>query len=143
MEGLIRWQKSAKSTAMFLLALAGLVVMIVFGNSSSSAQEKKPAKEGASTTSGNAENGKKIFNTVGCFECHDHEGQGGAGTGPRLAGDPITFSAFVNQLRHPAIQMPPYTEEVLSDAQVADIYAYLHSIPKPPPASSIPLLQGK
>ena len=126
-----------------MIVLAGLAAVPILGNSKAFAQEKKPAADSASPPSGNAENGKKIFNTVGCFECHNYGGQGGAGTGPRLAGDPITFSAFVNQLRHPASQMPPYTEKVLSDERVADIYAYLHSIPKPPPASSIPLLQGK
>jgi hypothetical protein len=36
--------------------------------------------------------------------------------------------------------MPPYTSKVVSDAELADIYAYLQSIPTPPPASSIPLL---
>jgi len=126
-----------------MLALTSLAAMLTWGNSNAFAQQPKPEAQTAAPAPGNAENGRKIFNTVGCFECHDHEAQGGAGTGPRLAGDPITFSAFVSQLRHPASQMPPYTEKVLTDAQVADIYSYLHSIPKPPPASSIPLLQGK
>ena len=143
MNGFRLLRKISVTAGMFVLVLAGLATLQFLENSKVFAQDKKPAADTASTPSGNAENGKKLFNTIGCFECHDHEGQGGAGTGPRLAGDPITFSAFVNQLRHPAIQMPPYTEKVLSDAQVADIYAYLHSIPKPPAASSIPLLQGK
>jgi len=34
-----------------------------------------------------------------------------------------------------------YREEILSDADLADIYAYLQSIPKPPDANSIPLLK--
>ena len=36
--------------------------------------------------------------------------------------------------------MPPYSEKILSDGDLADIYAYLQSIPKPPDAASIPLL---
>jgi mono/diheme cytochrome c family protein len=118
--------------------------MLFFGDPSALAQQAKPvAQTPASAGSGNAENGKKLFVNVGCYECHDREGQGGAGTGPRLAPNPVPFSAFVHQLRQPASQMPPYTEKVLSNAQVADIYAFLQSIPKPPAASTIPLLQGK
>jgi hypothetical protein len=37
--------------------------------------------------------------------------------------------------------MPPYTAKVVTDQDVADIYAYLQSIPAAPPASSIPILQ--
>jgi hypothetical protein len=37
--------------------------------------------------------------------------------------------------------MPPYTEKVLPNADLAHIYAYLQSRPTPPAAASIPLLQ--
>jgi hypothetical protein len=37
--------------------------------------------------------------------------------------------------------MPPYSETILSDGDLADIYAYLQSIPKPPDANSLPLLK--
>jgi mono/diheme cytochrome c family protein len=36
--------------------------------------------------------------------------------------------------------MPPYTKKVVSDRELADIYAYLQSIPQPPAAKSIPIL---
>ena len=89
----------------------------------------------------NADNGKKLYLSAGCYECHSREGQGGEGTGPRLAPNPIGFAAFLHQLRQPSNQMPPYTGKVLSDGQVSDIYAFLQSIPKPPDVASIPLLQ--
>src|ERR1700730_671883 len=134
-------QRLCVTAAARLLALAcvalGLCFVLFFGlffgNPGVSAQQTKPA--------GNAENGKKLFLSVGCYECHNREGQGGAGTGPRLAPNLLPFSAFIHQLRQPASQMPPYTEKVLSEAQVADIYAFLQSIPNPPAVSSIPLLQ--
>jgi len=103
-----------------------------------------PAAGGASAISaanGNADNGKRLFMNSGCWECHDREGQGGAGTGPRLAPNPISFEAFVHQCRQPIDEMPPYTGKILSDEGLADIYAYLSSIPKPRAAASIPLLQ--
>jgi hypothetical protein len=39
--------------------------------------------------------------------------------------------------------MPPYTEKVLSDQELADIYAYLQAIPTAPAFTTIPLLSGK
>jgi mono/diheme cytochrome c family protein len=106
--------------------------------------ESMPPSAGASAVSaanGSADSGKRLFMSSGCWQCHDREGQGGAGTGPRLAPNPISFEAFVHQCRQPADEMPPYTNKVLSDAGLADIYAYLSSIPKPPAVANIPLLQ--
>jgi len=36
--------------------------------------------------------------------------------------------------------MPPYTAKVVSDAELADIRAYLASIPEPQSSKNIPLL---
>ena len=108
------------------------------GGASSAPAGAAPAA--ASATAGHAGNGKQVYMRAGCFECHDIEGQGGAGTGPRLA-PPIAYSGFLRQVRSPSDQMPPYTAKVLSDNEVADIYAYLQSVPKPPALASIPLLK--
>jgi mono/diheme cytochrome c family protein len=37
--------------------------------------------------------------------------------------------------------MPPFTPKVVSDAQLADIYAFLRSLPPPPDPDTIPLLK--
>jgi mono/diheme cytochrome c family protein len=92
------------------------------------------------TPKGDAANGKKLFETIGCFECHGYAGQGGA-AGPKLI-DPPAYPAFILQLRTPRQQMPPYTAKVLSDQQAADIYAHLQEFPKPADPSTIPLLRN-
>ena len=89
--------------------------------------------------SGNAENGKKLSTSYGCYECHGREGQGGS-AGAKLAPRPIPLSVLIMYVRHPAGQMPPYTSKVVSDAELGDIYAFLKSIKPPPPVKSIPLL---
>lgn len=89
---------------------------------------------------GNAENGKKLFNTVGCWMCHGYSGQGG--TGARIAPDPIALPAFIRYVREPKAQMPPYTAKVLKDSDLADIHAFLKTIPKSPDPASIPLLKS-
>ena len=102
------------------------------------AQTPEPA--GSAAPNGNAQNGKKIFSSYGCYQCHGYEAQGG--TGPRLAPRPIAFAALSKYVRRPAGEMPPYTTKVVSDKELADIYAFLLSVPPLPPVSSIPLLNN-
>jgi mono/diheme cytochrome c family protein len=90
-----------------------------------------------------AEHGKLAYIQAGCWQCHGTVGQGSIMTsgGKRIAPDPMpweTFSAFVRSSNR---AMPPYGDRILSDADLADIYAYLQSIPKPPVVNSIPLLK--
>jgi ubiquinol-cytochrome c reductase cytochrome c subunit len=99
-----------------------------------SAQNAAPA--------GSAQKGRQIFQNDGCYQCHGREAQGGAGTGPRLAPRPIPFDAFSKYVRAPSGQMPPYTRKIVSDEELADVYAFLSSQPQPPPAKSIPLLSN-
>jgi ubiquinol-cytochrome c reductase cytochrome c subunit len=86
----------------------------------------------------NVENGKRLYIRDGCYECHGYAGQGGAGV--RLAPKVLPIAALIAYVRHPSGAMPPYTAKVASDADLADIRAFLASLPTPPPLSSIPLL---
>jgi ubiquinol-cytochrome c reductase cytochrome c subunit len=90
---------------------------------------------------GNAENGKVLFAKIGCYQCHGREGQGATATGPRLNQNPITYARFVSYIRKPSGEMPPYTAKVVTDQQMADIYAFLQSLSKPSTVESIPLLK--
>jgi mono/diheme cytochrome c family protein len=85
------------------------------------------------------ENGKRVFMRAGCWQCHGTVGQGGV-TGPKLAPGPIPFDALSTFVRSTNRAMPAYREQVLSDDDLADIYAYLQSIPKGPEPANIPLL---
>lgn len=90
---------------------------------------------------GNAETGRKLFASVGCYQCHGYEAQGSSATGPRLGPRPLPFAGFSRYLRQPTGQMPPYTIKILSDADVAHIYAFLQALPAPRPVPSLPLLK--
>ncbi|HEY3920171.1 MAG TPA: cytochrome c [Stellaceae bacterium] len=91
---------------------------------------------------GDAAAGKKVFLADGCYECHGRVGEGGAMNGPApiLAKSKLPYEAFKAQLRGPANDMPPYPTTLLSDQQVADIFAYLQSLPGPRPVSEVPIL---
>jgi mono/diheme cytochrome c family protein len=94
----------------------------------------------ASAPAGNAQNGRKLFENYGCYQCHGREAQGGLGTGPRLGPKPIAFTAVQRYIRQPTGQMPPYTAKVVSDKDLADIYAFLQSVKQPPAVKEIQLL---
>jgi mono/diheme cytochrome c family protein len=123
------------------VAVAALAIAVYFSSVRvrivDAAQESKTPDAPA----GNAENGKKIFNKNGCYECHGREGQGSTMTGPRIAPDPVPFDVLSRYLRKPTGEMPPYTAKVVSDQELADIYAFLQSRPHPPSAKAIPLLK--
>jgi mono/diheme cytochrome c family protein len=110
-------------------ALAILVAGVVLGNGAALAAS--------------AENGKKAFVAHGCWQCHGFEGQGSIATsnGKVLSHTELPFESFEAFVRNTNGPMPPYREAILSSADLADIYAFLQSVPKPPEVSSIPLLK--
>jgi mono/diheme cytochrome c family protein len=89
------------------------------------------------------EHGKIAFMQQGCWQCHGTLGQGSIATsgGKRLVPNPLPWEAFSGFVRLTKGAMPPYSEKILSDGDLADIYAYLQSIPKPSDVNGIPLLK--
>src|ERR1700692_3851791 len=91
------------------------------------------------TPSGNAENGKRLFQRDGCYQCHGYAGQGGA-AGARIATIALNPQGLIRYVRAPGGQMPAYPKKVISDQELTDIPAYLQPLPKAKPAKDIPLL---
>jgi mono/diheme cytochrome c family protein len=104
-------------------------------------QNAAQATKTSEAPAGNAERGKQFYTKYGCYECHGREGQGSTVSGPRLGPDPVPFEAFVLYVRKPTGEMPPYTGKVVSDKELADIFAFLQSLPQPPDRKSLPLLK--
>ncbi len=87
----------------------------------------------------NAENGKRLFVRDGCYECHGYAGQGTV-AGARLAPPVLNAAGMTRYIRRPTGAMPAFADKVVSDQDVADIYAYLKALPAPKPVNEIPLL---
>jgi ubiquinol-cytochrome c reductase cytochrome c subunit len=122
-----------------LAALAAALGAASLAGGAVSAQPNAPT--------GDATRGYATYVRQGCYECHGYQGQGsghrgngGEIVGPMLAPGPIPYGAYLHQLRAPRESMPPYSANILSDRDAADIYAYLASIPPSKSPSSIPLL---
>jgi len=86
-----------------------------------------------------ANSGKRLFEKVGCYECHGYAGQGGR-DGARIAATSMPNQSFIRYVRRPFGAMPAYSQKVLSDQEVLDIYAYVKAMPAAKTASEIPLL---
>jgi mono/diheme cytochrome c family protein len=99
--------------------------------------------QAATAPAGNAEIGKKLFVDRACWQCHGLAAQGGGIAGPRLAGRVPAWPAFSRYVRRPTEEMIPYTQKMVSDGELADIYAWLRAIPAPPAVSTIPQLNRK
>jgi mono/diheme cytochrome c family protein len=125
------------------LILAAAAAAFAWASCAQAQQAAGAVAEAAKGNEGNAANGKQLYMTIGCAYCHGTEGQGGGGRtgGLRLAQMPIPFAAFLNQLRHPANEMPPYVAAVLSDADAGDIFAYVKSLLPPADVNSISILK--
>src|SRR5262245_9878611 len=116
--------RSGSMKKTLLLVLMGLPVM--------AAAQSAPA--------GNAESGKRLFMKHNCYYCHGTTGQGSR-DGARLAQTALNAQGVIRYVRKPTGGMPAFTEKILSDQELTDIYAYLKSLPAAKAPKDIPLLE--
>lgn len=93
----------------------------------------------APAPTGNVERGRSLFTVAyKCGSCHGNTGVSGSPRLVPMARDQANFIAFLQ--KPTANAMPAYGDQPAQN--LADVYAYIKSIPapNPPPAQSIPLL---
>ena len=93
---------------------------------------------------GNVDNGKELYLAYSCYACHGYTGETA-----RIRLNPLLFTQadFVEYLRNPpdlpgfGFGMPAYAGSDVSDQDLADVYAYIRSLPSTSPdPEDIPLL---
>lgn len=84
-----------------------------------------PARQSGNST---VNAGKAAWEARQCRMCHGNRGQGGYG--PDLAGRGLTFAQYKRAVRRPWGVMPAFTERQVSDPTLAQIAAYLVSLPR-------------
>jgi len=97
------------------------------------------------------QSGKKVFEKVGCFRCHGSAGEGMPQTGkeagsPKIAATKLSLRDFLESVRKPKGQMPPFSAKQVSDEELSDVYAFLESAasqPKPELPSSASSKDGE
>ena len=118
-----------------------LVASFLVGHGAPPARGQEPIKIGflAPLTGALAQAGKDLYLRYSCYACHGYDGHGGAGA--RLVPMRMTGERFTAYARGPRTpQMPTYSPRLLTDAQLADVWAYIKSMPASPEAKDIPLL---
>lgn len=120
------------SRARLPFAIALLTSLLLAGVASAASAADAPAS---------VERGRRLFMSIGCYQCHGTVGQGGT-AGPRLAPGPMPAEALRVFLRNTSRAMPAYPETILTDAGIADLHAYLASIPPAPRVDDLPALRS-
>jgi mono/diheme cytochrome c family protein len=128
------------ASGLFVIAAAGPLAAGAGQQAAPAPQQNATAQQQQNVPQGNAANGRKLFVSFGCYQCHGYEAQGGS-AGPRLAPRPIAYAQLMKYVRHPTGEMPPFTEKIVKDAELTDIYAFLRAQPAPPDVDKIPLLK--
>ena len=96
-------------------------------------EEEVEQEEGAV---GNPVNGQNLFFSLGCNVCHGDQGEGLVG--PTIAMTIVPLERVVQQYREPLEAMNEFPPDQVSDEEIADIYAWLQTVPRPPEADVIP-----
>ncbi len=129
-----------RSTGILVAFSAGAI--LIAGYSIVSAQTTGAAPQAATTPAANTENGKRLFEAQACSSCHGDRGQGGLpnpekeGAAPRVGPTRLSQPAFLAFVRNPIGRMPPYNTQNVSDAEIADLYAFLQSLAPSPKADA-------
>ena len=95
-------------------------------------------------TAASVSNGERVYLRVGCYTCHGTVGHGGAAR--PLAPNVLPLEAFRAWVRTGSANwsfasgMPAFPQTVVTDADLADVRAYLASLPAPPAWQDVPLL---
>ena len=108
-----------------------IILLSITAATIAAAQQSSPSPDVA--------NGKILFTKIGCFQCHGYAGQGGR-AGARIIPTPFKAQDLIRYVRRPPGEMPAYTEKVVSDRELEDIYAYMRSFPATKPVEDITLL---
>lgn len=101
--------------------------------------------------SGDAKQGKELYYQHGCYGCHGYSGIGKRNLANNVSGLMFSEQVFLLYLRArgelnpslPTQRMPSFSEQVLSNAQALDIYAYIRTFKDTPPeVEDIPVLKA-
>ncbi len=124
---------SSDGSLMAALVFLTMIMATLYAARPSEARTTRGQKQIGSAAEGNPQNGKLVFENMGCNKCHGSEGEGLAGTGqntgvPRIASTSLALPAFLELVRKPKGQMPPFGSQRVSDTELSDVYAFLQTL---------------
>lgn len=109
-----------------------------------------PAPSVAQEISGDPQRGEDLFESIACYSCHGYDGTGMTPLSTKTSGALSSEAVFLTYMRLrgekmqlvPSRRMPHYSQDVLSDDDARDLYAYLVTLEDDtPPIEEIPALK--
>ncbi len=134
-------------TNILLVVIAALALAIASAAAQSAGDGQAPVRPRSqpptSPVTGNAVNGKKLYEAYSCYGCHGYNGETGRAFVGNWSANLATESSFIAFLRgranvapvQPSTSMPNFSANTLSDAQAKDIYAHIRTFRSHAPAN--------
>ena len=110
------------------LAAIGILLLATAACTSAGTQSGGARRGTGATVGGDRTAGARIF-AANCATCHGTNGEGG-GIGPSLRRESrrLAYDALVSWIKDPQPPMPHLYPQVLNEAQVRDVAAYVESL---------------
>jgi mono/diheme cytochrome c family protein len=115
---------------MWQIIVAGIaapLLVALAACSASAAQRTATPVPTSAQLNEHAAQGQAKFLAVGCAACHGDRGEGGIG--PRSSGTPMRLEELQRLVRSGAMNGARYTDDELTDQDVANIYLWLETNP--------------
>jgi formate dehydrogenase gamma subunit len=125
---------------MSIVLVSGLIWFVTFESTSIDTVPRSLRETeitlSVSADAGIAAQGAALWPDLTCQTCHGTNAQGGPGSRDvALAGTLLPFEDFAAAVRRGPADMPAFSQNVLSDQNLADLYAWLASLPNPTAAA--------
>jgi cytochrome b subunit of formate dehydrogenase len=122
------------AAVMTIILVGGLIYFVSFEDTAISTVPRLASAGGVSVSVdpaavGNSERGAALWPTMECQTCHGAQAEAVPGMSQiPLAGTQISFEAFVASVRRGPADMPAFSEEEISDTQLADLWLWLQTL---------------
>lgn len=114
------------------IAILTAVAIVPLAVRPSELRAARGQEQAGKMSTGSAQKGKQVFETLGCNKCHGSEGEGVASSGPggvpRIASTSLALPAFFQLVRKPKGVMPPFGSDRATDSDLTDVYAFLQTL---------------
>lgn len=121
------------AVVMTVLLVSGLIWFVTFEDSAIATVPRQLSQRNTLVTVseevGNPTAGTTLWQTLECHVCHGENAEGGAESmNVILAGTNIAFEAFIGAVRRGPADMHPFSQDQITDEELAHLYAWLTSL---------------
>ena len=125
--GTVAWKRCAVGALLAAPLALALAIVLAQLLCCATVHAQSTAAKGKDTPSGDVPEGGRVFTSAGCVACHGAQGQG-TSLAPQISPPPVELPALIAYVRQPTGKMPPIPAGIVSDQELASVYAFLKSV---------------